>query len=136
MREQLLVLINKKRRQSGVDEVVLDDELNELAQLHAKDMAIKGYVSHTNLNGENAGDRAKKMGILSPLGENIAVNDDLEYGRYRLDRSPIHLKNTINSLWTCVGIGIYQKYNGYYYFTEEYSCQDKSKALITPQIIS
>lgn len=99
-------------------------------------MGVKGYISHTNLYGEDAGERAKKQGIYSPVGENIAVNDDLEYGRYRLDRSPNHLKNTINGIWTRVGVGIYKKYNGMYYFTEEYSCEDISKKPITPAVMT
>ena len=59
------------------------------------------------------------------------MNEDVAYAQYRLDRSPIHLKNTINGMWTRVGIGIYKKYNGVYYITQEFSAQDLTKTPLT-----
>lgn len=59
-------------------------------------MARRVYASHTNLRGQGSAARARKMGIYTPIGENIAVNADIEYAQYRLARSPVHLKNIIN----------------------------------------
>lgn len=35
-------------------------------------MARKNYFSHTSLNGDGPGDRARKMGFYNSIGENIA----------------------------------------------------------------
>lgn len=58
------------------------------------------------------------MGIYTPIGENIAVNVDLEYAQYRLARSPVHLKNIINPGWKRVGLGIAKGPNFLYYITQ------------------
>lgn len=73
------------------------------------------------------------MNIFSPVGENIAVNENLEYAQYRLDRSPEHLINTVNPQWTRVGLGIYKKYNGVYYITQEFSCEDLARSPFTEE---
>lgn len=49
MRELLLRLINERRKAFGVEPVVLDSELNVLAQKHSDDMGVRNYVSHKNL---------------------------------------------------------------------------------------
>ena len=95
MRNHLLKLINKQRKVYGVPPVVLDEKLNLLAQNHATDMGVYNYAQHVNLQGENSAARAKKMNIYSPIGENIAVNEDIEYAQFRLDRSPAHLLTTV-----------------------------------------
>lgn len=81
-------------------------------------MAMRGYASHSNLRGEGSKERARKAGIYHPIGENIAVNRDIEYAQYRLARSPIHLKNIINPNWKVVGIGIQVGSNQLNYITQ------------------
>jgi uncharacterized protein YkwD len=43
---RLLTLINEARKQEGLPPVKFDDELQEIAQLRADDMAARGYFAH------------------------------------------------------------------------------------------
>ena len=71
------------------------------------------------------------MGILTPIGENIAVNADIEYARYRLDRSPAHLRNTVKKSWTRVGLGVMVSPTGSYYIVENFSSPDMQGAILS-----
>lgn len=77
-----------------------------MAQLHANDMSLRGYFSHTNTIGEGPGERAKKLNIQSSIGENIAQSTTLTEAHLSLERSASHLENSLSRLWTRVGIGI------------------------------
>lgn len=46
--------------------------MNKIAQFHSDDMAQNNYFSHNSPNGDGPGERAKKMGFMSSIGENIA----------------------------------------------------------------
>jgi len=48
-----------------------------------------------------------------------------------LERSPAHLKNTVNPAWTRVGLGIAQNRDGYYYLTQVFSYRDMEKYPLT-----
>lgn len=48
-----------------------------------------------------------------------------------LQRSPAHLKNTVNPAWSRVGLGIVQNSEGYYYLTQEFSYRDMEKHPLT-----
>ena len=98
-RMQVLNLINKKRKQLGAHPVELDEKLNELAQIHSDDMAKNMYSGHENRQGKNANQRAKEMGIKTLIGENVVVDSSIESAQSKLDRSPGHLKTTINLNW-------------------------------------
>ena len=64
----MLDLINEKRAEFNVQPVYLDDTLNRLAQNYAEDMVRRNYTGHVNPEGEDPSDRARKMGITTPVG--------------------------------------------------------------------
>lgn len=68
----MLTLLNGLRKKHAVAPLELSDELNRIAQNHSDDMARNNYFSHSSLNGDGPGDRAKKMGFYNSIGENIA----------------------------------------------------------------
>ncbi|MFH1284315.1 MAG: S-layer homology domain-containing protein [Candidatus Peregrinibacteria bacterium] len=119
-RTALLNLINNERTQSGLGQVVTSQELNALAQAHANDMAENNYFGHINLLGETPDERRLKVGIETPVSENIAQDVSIEFAHYGLMRSGIHRKNTLEQQWTKVGIGLATN-NGYVYVVEEFS---------------
>jgi hypothetical protein len=52
------------------------------------------------------------------------MNNNLTQAQLMLQRSPAHLQNMVNPLWTRVGLGIAQNSNQFYYLTEELSSRD------------
>jgi uncharacterized protein YkwD len=64
------------------------------------------YFSHENIDGLDAFQRAQESGFQGSIGENLASSRNLTDAHLSLERSPAHLKNSVNSRWTRVGIGI------------------------------
>lgn len=66
-------LLNGLRVDRGLGRVSYDSRLNAAAQLHAEDMAINNYFSHTSQDGRTALDRIMAQGYVpNAYGENIA----------------------------------------------------------------
>ena len=55
-------------------------------------MVRRGFSGHINPEGEGAGDRARKAGINTSIGENLAMNPNIIDYNHRLARSTIHLR--------------------------------------------
>lgn len=98
--------------------------MNKLAQEHSDDMAANMYSGHENREGKDSNERAKEMGIKTLIGENVVVDESIEAGQSKLDRSPAHLRTTINLNWESVGIGISLDKNGDFYITQDFSTRD------------
>ena len=64
------------------------------------------------------------MGIKTLIGENVVVDASIEAAQSKLDRSPAHLRTTINLNWESVGIGISLDKNGAFYITQAFSTRD------------
>ncbi len=105
-REKLLNLINKSRSEQGVEPLVLDNQLNAVAQGHSDDMKVNQYFSHYNLNNETPEDRRIALGIATPVGENIARDISVEFAHFGLMRSASHHQNILTADWKRVGLGI------------------------------
>lgn len=65
-----------------------------------------------------------KAKIYTQIGENIIVDPRRSVLQYRLNRSPLHLRNTINKAWTRVGIAFMRNDDGDYYAVEEFSTEE------------
>ncbi|MBC7600090.1 MAG: CAP domain-containing protein [Polaromonas sp.] len=80
---RILALVNEaraKRRRCGnkafapVQPLRLSDTLQQVAAVHASDMATQGYFSHTGRDGSTADIRADRLGYRwRTIGENIAT---------------------------------------------------------------
>lgn len=119
--ENAVNLINLSRDEFGLDEVVLNEDLSLLAQDHADDMAINGYVSHADLEGRKVSERKLDYGIKTFVGENIARNVQLLDAHNSLMRSAAHRVNILDENWREVGIGIAYDENGLLYFVQNFS---------------
>ncbi|GAI07888.1 unnamed protein product, partial [marine sediment metagenome] len=53
---------NIERRNHGLDELVWDEKLAEIAREHSEDIANNDFFSHVNPSGEDPTDRARRHG--------------------------------------------------------------------------
>ena len=86
-----MYLLNSLRQKYSQLPVVMDDLLNQIAQAHSDDMKTNNYFSHTSLNGNGPGARAKKFNFTNSVGENIAKAFSLTEAHLGLERSAGHL---------------------------------------------
>ena len=54
-------LVNKVRKEYGLQTLEWDEKLAEIARYHSKDMALKNYFAHESPEGETLQDRYKKF---------------------------------------------------------------------------
>lgn len=120
-RNEFLEYINEARTEAGLKPVVIDNELNTLAQLHSDDMVERDFFNHVNPDGQTPNDRRIKQGILTAVGENLAISPTVEYTHKGLMQSGIHRKNILDDKWTRVGLGVAQDQDGSLLTTQEFS---------------
>ncbi len=106
---EILRRTNDLRRQHGISEVTLIDDLNRLALEHSQYMAQNG-ISHTGAGGLSAKQRISNAGYgAGRPTENIfggqATIDDA-WGYWVTD--PPHLEVLLNAYNTVLGIGVYK----------------------------
>ena len=95
------------RASAGLPPLRSNAQLDALALAHSRDMAANNYLSHVDLNGQRAQDRARNAGITRcGIGENIAQGQDSveEVIAAWLD-SPGHRRNMLNRNYSSYGIG-------------------------------
>jgi uncharacterized protein YkwD len=128
--KQAFDLINKKRSEAGLEPLVWNDELAELARLHSQDMADQKYFSHRGSDGSMVDDRADKLGIKnwSAIGENIAFergfDDAANFAVERWMESPTHKQNLLDKRWKETGMGVAILPDGTFYFTQVFLLRD------------
>lgn len=128
--KQAFDLINEKRADAGLESLVWNDELAELARRHSQDMADLKYFSHRGSDGSMVDDRADKMGIKdwSAIGENIAFergfDDAANFAVDRWMESPAHKQNLLDKRWKETGMGVAILPDGTYYFTQVFLLRD------------
>ncbi len=120
-RSELLSYINEERATHGLSGISMRDDLNDVAQAHAKDMANLNYFSHINFDGETPDDRRINYGISTEVGENLAHAPTVYFAHKALMRSAIHRQNILDPKWDNVGIGIALDDSGYLFIAEEFS---------------
>ncbi len=79
-----------------------NDQLEEAARAHSRDMAAQNYFAHTNQDGENPGVRIARTGYVAQTwGENIAAGyGSLEAVIDGWIESPGHCANIMNGRFT------------------------------------
>jgi uncharacterized protein YkwD len=113
MADQILELVNAYRAQAGVPALALSWQLNVAAQLHAEDIAERGYLSHYSVDGSTAGQRISRAGYdWRTWGENIASGYTTAAAVMQgWMNSSGHRANILSRNYTDLGVG-YQKRNG------------------------
>jgi uncharacterized protein YkwD len=103
-----LALINDYRRQKGLRELSLNNELGAAAEFHSQDMATNNYFRHTLSNGDSSEKNIERHGYTEwiYIGENIAAGmtsaSEVFLG-WKL--SPSHDQNMRNGHYAEIGIG-------------------------------
>jgi len=121
--QELLDLTNAAREKAGLTKILLDKDLNNLAQNYVIDMTEHNFFGHFDLLGQSPDDRRKKMGLKRPVGENLARTENIISAQEGWMRSAIHRALILNPSWTKVGFGILPKGNDVY-FSAEFSTNE------------
>lgn len=112
-----LAYINTIRTNAGLTAISLDDTLNNLAAIKARDMAANNYVGHTDSKGGRIIETAARNGITiaGSVGENVAGgNVNYQVLLIGLSESAGHRENMLGD-WAKVGIGYVEKDGQTYY---------------------
>lgn len=105
--KEMLALINIERTKTGLDPLVMDEEIKKTARKHGTDMFENAYFSHTNLQEKNVTARMRDAGIkFNFSGENLALSQDVFSAHNGLMHSPGHRKNILQVLYHRIGIGV------------------------------
>ncbi|WP_171052349.1 CAP domain-containing protein [Haloterrigena sp. H1] len=141
--------VNDERTARGLNELAFDTELRDIARDHSRDMAERGYFSHTSPEGDNFADRYADAGYTCRVdgsgntyytgGENIAqtwydtpVRTDGGTDTYTSEtelanaivtqwmNSPGHRENILAPQWENEGIGVYVTDDGKVYATQNF----------------
>ncbi|EST39200.1 hypothetical protein N566_03340 [Streptomycetaceae bacterium MP113-05] len=103
---RVLGLVNAERAKVGCSPVTAEPQLAALAETHSRDMAERGYFSHTTPDGESPWDRADAAGVEDMGGENIARGQaDAEAVMAAWMNSDGHRANILNCDFRTLGVG-------------------------------
>lgn len=104
---KMIDLVNRERMNQGLQPLIFDLSLRQIARGHSADMFLKGYFAHYDFEGKNVADRAIKNGVeYQVVGENLAYAPSLELAHQGLMNSPGHRANILSGDFNRVGIGI------------------------------
>ena len=100
-------LINAKRTANGLAPLKIDDELQNVARIKARDMVDNNYFSHTSPTYGSPFDMIKSFRIsYKTAGENIAGNSENKGAVEAWMNSSGHRANILNSSFNYTGIGV------------------------------
>lgn len=128
---RVVELTNGIRRQNGLSDLSLNDQLQQAAQLHSEDMAYQDYFSHYGVDGSMPWDRGQSFGYdYRSYGENIAAGQRTPEAVVQAwVNSPSHLANILNPDYTEIGVGyVYLQndtgdVNYNHYWTQDFGTQ-------------
>lgn len=104
---QMFDLVNEERKQRGLNELKIHEDLVNLARLKSRDMIDLGYFSHQSPTYGSPFDMMRNAGVaFSYAGENLAGASTVSRAHTSLMNSPGHRANILNENYTHVGIGI------------------------------
>ncbi len=116
-REKLFDLINEHRKNEGVSNLQLSNQLSDAATVRSLEMAWSGNFSHTRPNGKSAYTISNDFSFdFKILGENIAkgIVDSKDVINYWKDSLGSY-KNIVNLKYKYVGIGVVEVSNVKYW---------------------
>jgi uncharacterized protein YkwD len=106
--QQLLLLANQSRQQTGAPALMLNAGLSRAARIHAQAMLEARQLSH-RFDGEAS--LPERLAAMTDLqldqeGENVALDYSAEGGHQHLMLSPPHRANLLNPAYNVVGLGV------------------------------
>ncbi|MEO1523396.1 MAG: CAP domain-containing protein [Cyanobacteria bacterium J06633_2] len=110
---EVLRLTNEFRKKNGLDPLVIDQDLEEAADQHTRNMARQDFFAHKGKDGSTPANRARSAGYETGfVGENIAAGYTTP--KQVVDgwiSSPGHRANMLNANYNEIGIGYYHQQN-------------------------
>jgi len=106
--EQMIFdLVNKVRREAGLNELKLDKELLRVARIKSQDMVDKNYFSHNSPTYGTPFQMIKNFGIsYTSAGENIAGHSTAKAAFDAWMNSSGHKANILGNSFNYTGIGV------------------------------
>ena len=105
--KEVLALINEQRTANGLNELLIDDELQNVARLKAQDMVDNDYFAHQSPNYGSPFDMMKNNQIVyKTAGENIAGNSDNKKAVEAWMNSESHKDNILNNSYNYTGVAV------------------------------
>lgn len=118
--------VNRTRGERHLIALSRDPALDDVARAHSRDMARRGFFSHTTPEGLNPVDRITRGGVagFTLAAENVGKTDRADPNREILDgwlASTVHRRNLLAPAFNRTGIGIAVGSNGTLYYTQLYT---------------
>lgn len=105
--QEMVRLVNLERKRAGVNQLVEDLRLRDLARKYSKDMLGRGYFSHYTPEGLSPFDRMVNFGIsFTAAGENLALAPNVDLAMQGLMQSPGHRANILSPQFGKIGVGV------------------------------
>lgn len=104
---EMLNLVNVEREKEGLNLVVGNNPLTEVARAHCMDMFERGYFSHFTPEGLSPFDRMAQANISFIFaGENLALAPNVTLAMQGLMNSPGHRANILSADFGKLGVGV------------------------------
>jgi uncharacterized protein YkwD len=114
---QFLVLLNRYRRQEGLNPLRMDEKLQRAAQWMSDDMAAEDYLSHRDSRGRDPFERMAAFGYdyNTDKAENVAAGQRTAAEVLQSwQSSKTHSRNMLDPHFTVIGIGFSYTRNSKY----------------------
>ena len=120
--QRMLDLVNAERTRVGLQPLLADERLREVARAHSLEMFQQDYFSHTSPTAGSPFDRMHADGITFLVaGENLAYAPNVEVAHQGLMNSPGHRANILRAEFGRVGIGIIRSQVQGEMYTQEFT---------------
>lgn len=118
--ERVAQLVNVEREKNGLQPLLFDSSISNVARAKSKDMADNNYFAHQSPTYGSAGDMLRNFGInWSAWGENIASGQDTpEEVVNAWMNSEGHRANILSSNFGKIGVGYVTNGSGTPYWTQ------------------
>jgi len=121
--QRVVQLVNVEREKNGLNPLVLDSSISNVARAKSKDMADNNYFAHQSPTYGSAGDMLRNFGInWSAWGENIASGQNTpEQVVNAWMNSEGHKANILSTNFGKIGVGYVTDSNGTPYWTQMFT---------------
>ncbi len=116
VRSAVLCLINRERAENGETPLEPNEQLQQAADSHSRDMVAADYFEHVSPSGETPVDRAESSGYIPGRTVGYVIGENLAWGTLDLATpqsvveawvaSPEHLANILEGQYRDTGIGV------------------------------
>lgn len=107
LENEMLAYVNEARKEEGLVELRMNNDLVSVARLKSQDMIDEDYFEHESPTYGSPFEMMENHGVFfSIAGENLAGHYSIRGAHEGLMNSPGHRENILNSSFTEVGIGV------------------------------